>query len=58
MKENPLRSLPGIPVLLVLVALVLVGAYLFAGNAAFGHIGGIAAGITLVLVAGFCLFGL
>jgi len=58
MKENPIRSLPGIPMLLVLLALVLVGAYLFAGNAQSASVGGIAAGIALVLVAGFCLLGL
>ena len=58
MKENPIRSLSGIPMLLVLVALVLAGGYLFAGNARAGNIGGIVAGIALVLVAGFCLLGL
>jgi regulator of protease activity HflC (stomatin/prohibitin superfamily) len=58
MKENPIRSLPGIPMLLVLIALVLVGAYLFAGNAQAGSVAGIAIGIALVLVAGFCLLGL
>ena len=58
MKENPIRSLSGIPMLLALVALVLVGAYLFAGNAASGHVAGLAVGIALVLVAGFCLLGL
>ena len=58
MKENPIRSLSGIPMLLALVALVLVGAYLFAGNAASGHFAGLAVGIALVLVAGFCLLGL
>jgi type IV secretory pathway VirB2 component (pilin) len=58
MKENPIRSLSGIPMLLVLIALVLAGGYLFAGNAQAGNIGGIVAGIALVLVAGFCLLGL
>ncbi len=58
MKENPIRSLSGIPMLLALIALVLVGAYLFAGNAASGHFAGLAVGIALVLVAGFCLLGL
>jgi regulator of protease activity HflC (stomatin/prohibitin superfamily) len=58
MKENPIRSLSGIPMLLFLIALVLVGAYLFAGNAQAGSVGGIAVGIALVLVAGFCLLGL
>jgi len=58
MKENPIRSLSGIPMLLVLIALVLVGGYLFAGNAQAGNLGGIVAGIALVLVAGFCLLGL
>ena len=58
MKENPIRSLSGIPMLLVLIALVLAGGYLFAGNAQAGNIGGIVAGIALVLIAGFCLLGL
>lgn len=58
MKENPVRSLSGIPVLLALIALVLVGGYLFAGNAQSGQLAGILVGIALVLVAGFCLLGL
>jgi len=58
MKENPIRSLPGIPMLLALLVLVLVGAFLFAGNAQAARLGGIAVGIGLVLVAGFCLLGL
>ena len=58
MKENPIRSLPGIPMLLALFALVLAGACLFAANARVGSVAGIVAGIALVLIAGFCLLGL
>ena len=59
MKENPVRSLPGIPMLLALLALALAGAYLFAGNnAQAGRLVEILAGVALVVVAGFCLLGL
>ena len=52
MKENPIRSLPGIPVLLVLLAVVLAGAFAFANSARVASPPGIAAGIALVLLNG------
>jgi regulator of protease activity HflC (stomatin/prohibitin superfamily) len=58
MKENPVRSLPGIPMLLALLVVVLVGAFLFAHHARVASPPGMIAGIALVLVAGFCLLGL
>ena len=58
MKELPIRSLPGIPLLLALLAAVAVGVYLAIGG--FGN--GLAlqgvAGVLLAVVTGFCLFGL
>ena len=57
MKENPSRSLPGIPVLLLLVAAVAIGAWLIATSAEDGTLGWIA-GIALVLGAIFLMLGL
>ncbi|GAA4781364.1 hypothetical protein GCM10023307_02090 [Lysobacter hankyongensis] len=57
MKENPSRSLPGIPVLLLLIAAVGVGAWLIASSAEDGTLGWIA-GIALVLGAIFLMLGL
>jgi len=52
MKENPIRSLPGIPVLLGLLALIVVGAWLVVGGAP-GRI----PGILLAVVAAFLMLG-
>jgi regulator of protease activity HflC (stomatin/prohibitin superfamily) len=57
MKENPSRSLPGIPMLLLLIAAVCVGAWLIASSAEDGTLGWIA-GIALVLGAIFLMLGL
>lgn len=57
MKENPSRSLPGIPMLLLLIATVCVGAWLIASSAEDGTLGWIA-GIALVLGAIFLMLGL
>ena len=59
MKENPIRSLPGIPVLLLLLAFLLVAVWLFFtafadGGGLSNLIGALVAGV----VALFCLFGL
>ena len=58
MKENPVRSLPGIPVLLLLIALVLVGAWFALSGIRTVAIAQVVAGGLLAAVAGFCLFGL
>ena len=58
MKENPVRSLPGIPVLLLLIALVLVGAWFALSGIRTEAIAQVIAGALLAVVAGFCLFGL
>lgn len=57
MKENPSRSFPGIPMLLLLIAAVCVGAWLIASSAEDGTLGWIA-GIALVLGAIFLMLGL
>ncbi len=57
MKENPSRSLPGIPVLLLLMAAMFVGAYLIASSAEDGTAGWIA-GIVIIVVGGFLMCGL
>jgi hypothetical protein len=44
MKENPIRSAPGIPVLLALIAALLLGAYL--------SVNGVRTGMPLSIVAG------
>ena len=59
MKENPVRSLPGIPALLVLIALLLVAGWLFfttfaGGGGAPTLIGSVVVGVPAL----FCLFGL
>ena len=53
MKENPIRSLSGIPVLLGLLGLALVGAWLVVGGAPGTKV----AGIALAAVAGFLVLG-
>ena len=57
MKENPSRSLPGIPVLLLLMAAMFMGAYLIASSAQDGTAGWIA-GMALVVIGLFLMFGL
>jgi regulator of protease activity HflC (stomatin/prohibitin superfamily) len=57
MKENPYRSLPGIPVLLMLLAAVCVGAWLIASSAKDGTPGWVA-GIAIVIVSIFLMLGL
>ena len=56
MKENPLRSLPGIPVLLGILLVELGAVALFASNA--GRPVPMIAALLLAIVAGFCLIGL
>ncbi|MCW5581275.1 MAG: SPFH domain-containing protein [Luteimonas sp.] len=56
MKENPIRSLPGIPTLLALVAVTAAGAWLIASAAQDGTPGWIA-GIAIVVVAVFLMLG-
>ncbi len=61
MKENPTRSLPGIPVLLLLLAAMIMGMYLIVSNAEAGAAGGLAgvpAGMVMVVVGMFLMFGL
>jgi regulator of protease activity HflC (stomatin/prohibitin superfamily) len=57
MKENTSRSLPGIPMLLLLMAAVLTGAWLIGTSARDGSAGWIA-GIAMVLGAIFLMLGL
>ncbi len=58
MKEHPIRSLPGIPMLLALLAAVLVGAWFALTGIRGEAIAQILAGALLAFVALFCLFGL
>jgi len=58
MKENPLRSASGIPLLLLLLAALLAGAFLVIAGASAGSPGTLIGGIGLSVVALFCLFGL
>ncbi|WP_226470021.1 SPFH domain-containing protein [Luteimonas panaciterrae] len=57
MKENPTRSLPGIPVLLVLAVVILVTGYLCLNGAATERWGMIAVALPINVLAVFCLFG-
>lgn len=57
MKENSFRSLPGIPTLLLLLVIVMVGAWLIGSSARDGTPGWIA-GIALVLGSIFLMLGL
>ena len=58
MKENPIRSLPGIPVLLGLLALVGVGAWLVAvGGLHGGSVPQLIGGLLLVIAVVFGLIG-
>ena len=58
MKETPIRSLPGIPMLLALFAAMLVGAWFALAGIRTEAIAQVIAGALLAVVAGFCLFGL
>lgn len=60
MKENPSRSLPGIPVLLLLLAAMFVGTYLIVSGAdgSAGGVAGVPTGIAAIVVAMFLMFGL
>lgn len=57
MKENPSRSLPGIPVLLLLLVAICMGAYLIASITEDGSAGWIV-GIAIVVIGMFLMFGL
>ena len=58
MKENPIRSAPGIPVLLALIAALLLGAYLSVNGVRTGVIASIVAGVLIDAVGIFGLVGL
>src|SRR5262245_27969682 len=58
MKENPIRSAAGIPMLLALVAALLIGAYLAFLGIRGGTPASIVAGLLIAVVAGVCLLGL
>ncbi|WP_132999127.1 SPFH domain-containing protein [Luteimonas arsenica] len=59
MKENPVRSLPGIPMLLVLLAVALAGGWFFFQALTSGGAGlQLAASIIVTGIALFCLAGL
>ncbi|WP_407352293.1 SPFH domain-containing protein [Luteimonas sp. R10] len=57
MKENPIRSLPGIPMLLALLAVLLACAYAVVFTVATGD-GGVPRIVGAVLVAAIAVFGL
>jgi len=58
MKENPTRSLPGIPTLLLLIAALLCAAWLFFTGVGDQSLAGMAGGAVLAVLAFFCLTGL
>ncbi len=58
MKETPIRSLPGIPMLLALLAGTLLGAYIIIAGAQAGSAMQVIGGSLLAIVATFCTFGL
>jgi membrane protease subunit (stomatin/prohibitin family) len=58
MKENPIRSLPGIPVLVVLLAVEVVAAWLFLRAIGGQDASLLLTAIPLAIVATFCLVGL
>ncbi|MFX5530396.1 hypothetical protein ABTD83_21285, partial [Acinetobacter baumannii] len=58
MRENPIRSLPGIPVLLVLLAALLAGGFLLFTGASQDAPARAVAGVVVAVVAFFLLFGL
>ncbi len=58
MKENPIRSLPGIPTLLGLLVVELAAVYLFVTGAAAHSPALLVVAAVVTVVAGFCLAGL
>ena len=58
MKENPIRSLPGIPVLLALMAALVVAAWLLIGAMKHHDVGSFIIAVLLGIVVVFCLVGL
>jgi len=58
MKENSIRSAPGIPMLLAFIAVLLFGAYLVFTGVQTDRPMWAVAGLLVALLAGFCLFGL
>jgi regulator of protease activity HflC (stomatin/prohibitin superfamily) len=58
MKENPIRSLPGIPTLLGLLVLELAAVYLFVTGVAAQSPALLAVAAVVTVIAGFCLAGL
>ena len=58
MKENPIRSAPGIPMLLGLLAVLGFGAYLIYTGANTGSVAWTVLGSLVLIVSFFCLFGL
>ena len=58
MKENPLRSASGIPMLLVLLAGLLFGAYLMYTGANTASVTWLVLGLAAIIAAFVCLFGL
>ena len=58
MKENPIRSASGIPMLLVLLAALLAGTYLMYTGASTDSLTWLVLGLTVIITAFVCLFGL
>ena len=58
MKENPIRSLPGIPALLALVVVIAIAAWLVISGARTDSPSLAITGIVVGVVAAFCLVGL
>lgn len=58
MKENPIRSLPGIPAFLVLLGVVIVAGWLLLGALQQHEMARFFIAIPLGIVAAFCLIGL
>jgi regulator of protease activity HflC (stomatin/prohibitin superfamily) len=58
MKENPMRSAAGIPMLLALLVVLLFGAYVFARGVHLEAPSWLIGGALIAVVAFFCLFGL
>ena len=58
MKENPIRSLPGIPALLVLLTVIVIAAWLVVNGARFDARPQMITGIAIAVVAAYCLLGL
>jgi regulator of protease activity HflC (stomatin/prohibitin superfamily) len=58
MKENPVRSLPGIPVLLAVIAAFLLAGWLFVTGVPAESVASILAGVVIIAVGIFVLVGL